>query len=710
MATLVLSTVGNALGGPVGGAIGALIGQSIDQEVLAPASRGPRVGDLSVQTSSYGTPIPRVYGTMRVAGTVIWATDLIEHLSTDGAKGQPDVAYSYTVSMAVALSSRTASSIGRIWADGNLLRGAAGDLKVSGKLRFYDGGDDQIVDPLIASVEGIENTPAYRGLVLAVFEDLELAAFSNRIPSLTFEVIADPDEPAIGSIIEDASGGAISSDSAQTMIGYAAYGKSIADAAGPLIDCFGIELFDNGTALQASSNAEPTVVDETEFGNSADQQQVSRVQREQASSRSLPATLRLTYYDAARDFQTGEARAVSGERDGLEVRQDLAATLDASTAKALAQSVIVRSWAQRDKLTLRLPPKRVDLQPGNKLILPLTPAVWTVDQVTIDGLVVVAELHPWSSISPTIAADGGRAVSAPDVVAGPVSLALLDVPNVLGLSSANPTILLAASSATPGWSSHAVELSFNGQSIATQTAHAKSVLGQAVTALSSGTPELIDETSTVEVSLIDPTQWLTSCDDDALVAGRNLAVLGNEVIQFGVATSLGGGRFALSRLLRGRGGTEWACGSHLAGETFCVLDGGSIHPVALPTWSIGANLTATDASGATASAQYSGERLRPLSPVALTAERQDDGGLSLSWIRRSRQGFAWNDGVDVPIGEASERYRVTLTGSTSIEIEVTEPFSDVAAHVVSTLGAGSIVIQVGQIGDFAVSRPTQITL
>jgi len=88
MATLVLSTAGNALGGSVGGAIGALIGQSIDRELLAPPRRGPRVGDLNVQTSSYGTQVPRVYGTMRVAGSVVWATDLVEREQSGGAKGQ----------------------------------------------------------------------------------------------------------------------------------------------------------------------------------------------------------------------------------------------------------------------------------------------------------------------------------------------------------------------------------------------------------------------------------------------------------------------------------------------------------------------------------------------------------------------------------------------------------------------------------------------
>ena len=186
MATLVLSTVGTLLGGPVGGAIGSLVGQSIDQQLFGSPRRGPRLGDLSVQTSTYGTQIPRIYGTMRVAGSVIWSTDLVESSQTSGAKGQPDTIYSYSVSFAVALSSRRVLEIRRIWADGKLLRGESGDFKVSTEFRFYDGRESQGVDPLIASLEGPDETPAYRGLALAVFENLELAEYGNRIPFLTF--------------------------------------------------------------------------------------------------------------------------------------------------------------------------------------------------------------------------------------------------------------------------------------------------------------------------------------------------------------------------------------------------------------------------------------------------------------------------------------------------------------------------------------------
>ena len=80
MATLILTVVGGVIGGPIGAAIGALAGSAADRALFAPPRReGPRLTELAVQTSSYGTPIPKVFGTMRVAGSILWATDLEEH-------------------------------------------------------------------------------------------------------------------------------------------------------------------------------------------------------------------------------------------------------------------------------------------------------------------------------------------------------------------------------------------------------------------------------------------------------------------------------------------------------------------------------------------------------------------------------------------------------------------------------------------------------
>src|SRR5690606_26956786 len=173
MATLVFSAIGTAIGGPLGGAIGSLIGHQIDRAIIGggPRREGPRLRELAVTTSSYGTPVPRHFGTMRAAGTIVWATELVESSEqSGGGKGRPaTTAYSYSASFAVALASRPIRRLGRIWADGNLLRGAAGDLKTGGALRVYSGHGDQPVDPLIASDRGAA-CPAFRGLAYCVFE------------------------------------------------------------------------------------------------------------------------------------------------------------------------------------------------------------------------------------------------------------------------------------------------------------------------------------------------------------------------------------------------------------------------------------------------------------------------------------------------------------------------------------------------------------
>lgn len=714
MATLVLSSVGTALGGPVGGAIGALIGQSIDQQLLGPASRGPRLGDLKIQSSSYGTQIPRVYGSMRIAGTVIWATDLVESGEMSGAKGQPGETFSYSVSLAVALSSRELESVGRIWADGKLLRGAAGDFKVDTKFRFYAGGEDQDLDPFIASVEGLANTPAYRGLALAVFENLQLGEYGNRIPFLTFEVFAD-DVPAVGEILNDASGGIVASSESQQLIGYAAYGQSIKSAIQPLIDCYSVDLLDDGSQL-VTPNVPTVAIADDDLGNSSDDRPAARFHREQLPAGSLPSELRIRHYDPALDYQSGEARASSADRFGSEQQYELPAVVSASDAKSLAQRMIARQWAERDTLTLRLSPRHMDLLPGSLANLDQTPSAWRIEQCTIDGFVNVVKFRPALSAAATMTADGGRIVAQQDVIAADVALALLDIPDVLQQDPSRPILMIAASSPSPGWKSRNVEIAAGSQVLQTQTAPRKTVFGTVATLLEAGNPYIINRDASFEVTLIDQDQWLTSCDDLALVGGSNLAVLGSEVLQFGTAEPLGQGRFRLGRLVRGRGGTEWAMETHAVGEPFALIERGGLTPVALPPWVLGSNIAgaARNVSGTTSvspSMRATGESVRPLSPVAAKASIDASGNLSLAWVRRSRKGFAWIDGIDAPLGESFERYRVNIDGpGGSFEVVTGEPSLEILASQLADIGPGQVSVDICQIGDLAVSHASTITL
>lgn len=203
MAALVLSVAGAAVGGAVFGPVGAIAGRIvgaiggtiIDRTLFGGAERnveGPRLADLDVMASTEGAPIPRVYGRARLAGQVIWATDLEEvvsfHSDTEGGKGGPGATtntttYSYFANLAVGLCAGPIGRVARIWADGKPL-----DLHGL-TVRTYTGSESQTPDPLIVAREGADNAPAYRGLAYIVFERLPLADFGNRIPQLSFELM-----------------------------------------------------------------------------------------------------------------------------------------------------------------------------------------------------------------------------------------------------------------------------------------------------------------------------------------------------------------------------------------------------------------------------------------------------------------------------------------------------------------------------------------
>jgi hypothetical protein len=392
------------------------------------------------------------------------------------------------------------------------------------------------------------------------------------------------------------------------------------------------------------------------------------------------------------------------------VQRELPVVLTADGAKSFAQQILARTWAERDKLTLRLPSARLAIEPGSELVLPLNPRLWTVGKTTIDAFVIVAELHPTLGAAVTVVGDGGRIISNIDVAAGPVTLALLDIPNVVSASN-EPTVLLAASALTSGWKRSAVAITFGGQQISAETARTKSLLGNAATVLAAADTSLIDDQNSVEVQLFDADQWLTSCDDDSLASGTNVAVVGSELIQFGSAISVGQGRFRLSHLLRGRGGTEWACDSHATGEPFCLLQPLVLQSIPLPTWAIGADVAASIVGGAGTSILFAGEALRPPSPVNLATESQSNGDLLISWTRRSRQGFAWIDGVDAPLGESAEQYRVLLTGAAGmIDATADQPNLTVASTDLASLGIGPVSIEVMQIGDLAASHAAQLNI
>lgn len=714
MATLVLSTVGTMLGGPIGGALGSLVGQTIDQSLFGPGPRrGPRLGDLSVQTSSYGSQIPRVYGSMRVAGTVVWATDLKEEENVEGGgKSGPEVVtYAYSVSLAVALSSRQAVRVRRIWADGKLLRGASGDFKVQCAFRFHPGSESQPVDPLIASIEGAGRAPAFRGLALAVFEDLALVEYGNRIPMLTFELVADEAPVAVNDILSDVSRGVIAGQADATVTGYAAHAADQRGAIEDLVALWDVRLTERSGRLDVVGDPEPIAVSgDRERGCLADgQREADGEQRGQEPSLALPASLTLNFYDQSRDYQAGQMRAVVPGGGRGQWRIDSPVVLEASGAKGLANAAMARRWAERDRMTVRLPPSFASLTPGSPLQLDDAAGLWLAEAVTIDGLVVIAELRRSAAGGVAQAADPGRSTSEPDVAIGTTDLALFDLP--LPGPQGGLAVTLAATS-DGGFKPVPVALSVGGQPFTSVSMTRRAVMGRAMNILAPGSPLMIDDRHDLDIALTHIDQVLLNADEDALAAGSNLMLVGNELLQFGEATEIAPGRYRLSRLLRGRRGTEWAVGGHAAGERVVLIDRAALVAVTLEPGMRGAAVDAAAygiaddrLSPPLASVRADGESLRPPSPCHLTASILSDGGLEIAWVRRCRTAFAWVD-ANGDCNKEDVTFRVEVAGpSGSWAADVSSPHASIGPAALEALGDGQLSIFVRQIEPAAQSRP-----
>ena len=91
----------------------------------------------------------------------------------------------------------------------------------------------------------------------------------------------------------------------------------------------------------------------------------------------------------------------------------------------------------------------------------------------------------------------------------------------------------------------------------------------------------------------DDDQWLNSCEDHDLTGGANLALVGDELLQFADVQPLGAGRFRLTRLRRE---TECALADHAIGDLFLLVDPASMQPIALPIGARGSMVTVTQAA------------------------------------------------------------------------------------------------------------------
>lgn len=724
MATIILTAVGTAIGGPIGATVGAIIGQQIDSAIFKPSTReGARLKELSVTSSSYGTPIARHFGTMRAAGSIIWATDLVESSEkVGGGKNTPSTkTYSYSTSFAVAIASRPILSVGRIWADGNLLRGAAGDLKTGGELRIYLGHGDQQPDPLLLAAEGPQ-CPAFRGIAYVVFETLQLADFGNRMPALTFEITADDGQVELVELVLTLQPSPAVNRPLDALVGFSDEGGPVGVSLATINTVYplacdtaaaGLQLFaPDIVATSLPMLPEAAIGQEEEDYGAHTGQALTRKTAPEA------ALAGLRYYDVDRDYQAGLQLVGGRSQPGGKSFAEFPGALAAGDALQLAEQSSKRERSGLERIAYRLAEIDPSLTPGAIVSLPERAGAWRIEswEWRTTGIELELARLP-SSLTPFSATEAGRALSPVDLQATPTLLMAYELPwDGLG-SSGERQVYAAVSSVSSGWTGAMLYAEQGGALVAIEGSGAqRSVIGETLQPLAAGSPTVIDRATTIEVQLASPDFSLLSLPVEDLAAGSNRAVIGTEIIQFACATNLGGGRWELSHLLRGRGGTEaHALSGHSAGEAFVLLDD---LPVRLDIQTLGAArsiaaIGLADTSPATAKIIASGRTTMPFSPVHPRATYNSAGDLQLCWTRRARGAWQWAGTVEPALIEESEAYEVGL-GEPDNPLAIwqaSQPSFGFDATTLSQLFSthGAAPLWVRQIGTYARSPAVLLT-
>jgi hypothetical protein len=393
----------------------------------------------------------------------------------------------------------------------------------------------------------------------------------------------------------------------------------------------------------------------------------------------VPQAIAVAYFDPSLDYQKG-VQLAKRMNDSVNARSintiDISIAMSASLAAKVAEKLLMQVWTQRQVYEFALSYKHVSLDAGSVVqIVDYNGTVHTMRIAGADfGVDYVLKISAigngiTSYLSDAAAGEfNGYQQDVVSIVAAIYSQ-FLDIVALRDSETAQPNIYLTADSYHgSSWRGAVLyEELTDGNYSAPELIMSTGVMGMATTALASGVTTVWDDTNTVTVSLSTDTDALYSRTDIDVLNGANAALIGSEIVQFCNAVDNGNGTYTLSRLLRGRRGTEWAVGMHIAQEKFVMLSSGGVYPHSIDVSKIGTSIDfkVVPVGGVTLeyadkTVAFSAENMKPYSPVHVAAAKDGSNNLVVTWQRRGRVSAGWNNLSDIPLGETLESYEVDI--------------------------------------------------
>jgi hypothetical protein len=414
--------------------------------------------------------------------------------------------------------------------------------------------------------------------------------------------------------------------------------------------------------------------DELGAGNDAPQDDAFPITVE--SDIELPPQVVVRYANVADDYQVGTEysdRLISGQVAQTTI--DLAIGLEPAEAKAVADKTLMDGLAGLLKSRVTVPMRYSAIEPGD--IVQIIDDDARSYRMRVGSKTDSMGLLTWDVIGDDDGALLSQAITdegytpPTDVTrASATQIRALDIP-LLRDSDDGPGYYIAAKPTGQVWPGCQIFSSANDVDFTTAAQIGeRAIFGVTTTTLPDfAGGAIMDEVSRVTVTV--GAGQLSSTTRDALFADEtiNAILLGDEIVRYVTATPVSGldNSYTLSRLLRGQRGTEWAMGTHTTGERAIVLQPQGLRRVVQQQSEVGTlryikGVTIGQALSTATSLQFTntGVSQRPLAPVDIRGTVQGVQNLLLSWKRRSRLSAPFLAPSGVPLGEATERYVVSI--------------------------------------------------
>ncbi len=389
---------------------------------------------------------------------------------------------------------------------------------------------------------------------------------------------------------------------------------------------------------------------------------------EKSDSTLIPTRIEIEYISKARNY---EISTVYSERP-YESKQriktlSLPIVLSDYHAKSICNKLLYYIWQSTTNYSLNLSPNYITVMPSD---------VIKINIGEVDHAIKITNISYGNILKVNgISHDSSIYNNGSDQFYTPAPSLQKDFPSItefriLDLPTNAVGINIVKNGTQKGWKGAALYISNNENENYEQIAnlYGNTIQGKCLTALPNGPISIIDEGS--ETTVLMQHGQLESISQDSFLNGVNLALIGQEIIQFKNAELIRDNEYKLSGFLRGRYSTEEHTANHEIGEDFILIDD-LAQSIAIDNNEIGKTklykaISYGEIGGNTLPFTYHNNYLKPFSVVHTTILSDIDGNITISWIRRSRIDSDLRDYIDVPLAEEFEKYDIEIYKDNSV--------------------------------------------